>query len=813
MRQDFRDALRALRRAPAFTIVAVCTLALAIGSGTAVFSVVDAVFVRGLPYGAASRLQTVYERSDNGNSRVPSYPTFMDWQAQGAAVRDAIEGFAFVRGNGVNIPGGSDDERSIDAYVTPGFFQLMGARPLLGRTFLPDEDGPGAPRVAVISYNFFLKRFGGDPAAIGKTIPVDSVPTTVIGVMPRGFAYPNFGSGGWLPPALWQPIAVFQATHAALTLRGLHVDSRALLRLRAGTDSARAAAAMRTIQRRLADEYPAEQAHWTSIETRRLSDELFGQLGSTLLLISSAIGLIVLLACANVANLLLVRSSSRARELAVRAALGAGRWRLVRHVLAEASVLALAAGVAGAGLSAAFVAFVRSFAAQRLPFATEFFVDARAVLFTIGLTAATALLIGALPALHADRGNLAARLRGGAAPGLGGVAERRARNVLVTVQFAVAITVLIGAGLLIQSVRRVSSVALGYDPEGVVSFAIAPPAHRYESPAEAAALYKRIMNAALAVPSVEAAAAAGGALLPTRLETDEHLGGSVPPEVIYHLISTDYLKIRRTPIVAGRDFSDDDMRSPTGFLITENLAKQLWPGTSAIGKRITVHRSSQARADFGQPITLPVVGVVADYHQYGPEDKPPAQVFLPYTLEVWPWMTFVVRARQASAIIPSLERAIRGVEPAIVFYGKPSTAQTGYSFADPRVFVASLMTAFATTALILAAIGLYGIVAYGVAQRTREIGIRIAIGATGRSITSLVLSSAAKLVVVGVGGGLVAAAGATKLLQSMLFETSTMDSATFISVPIILALVAMAASLVPAYRATRIDPIVAIRAE
>ncbi|MEP6491901.1 MAG: ABC transporter permease [bacterium] len=813
MRNDLRDALRALRRAPAFSLVAVVSLALAIGSATAIFSIVDTVLVRGLPYRDAGRLQTVYEHSDNGNDRVPSYPTFKDWQAQGVSVRDAIEGFAFVRGNGVSVLGNDGPEQGIDAYVTPGFFQLMGTRPLLGRTFIPDDETPSAAPVAVISHDFFMRHFGGDPAVIGKLLSVDSMPTRIIGVMPPGFAYPNFASGGWLPPALWQPVAVFQATHPALTLRGLHVDSRALLRLRAGTDSARASAAMRTIARRMADAYPAEQAHWTSVILRSLSNEMFGDLSSTLLLIASAIALVLLLACANVANLLLVRNSIRARELTVRAALGAGRWRLARHLLTEAGVLAAAAGVAGGALAIALVAFVRPFANQRLPFATDITVDARAALFTIGVTAATALLIGVLPVLHADRGSLAARLRGGMAVDADGGRERRVRNVLVSIQFALAITVLIGAGLLIQSVRRVSSVPLGYDPDGLISFAITPPKHKYDSPAQAAALYQRILEALRAVPSVETAAAAGGALLPTKVETDEQRGAAVPPQAAYHPISADFLKTRHTSTVAGRGFTEEDMRSPTGFLVTETLAKQLWPNGTAVGQRITVHRSSQARADFGQPITMPVVGVVADYHEFGAEAKPPAQVFLPYTLEVWPWMNFVVRASRTAAVIPAITRAVHDVEPAIVFGVKPTAERDGPSLSDPRVLVASLMAGFAATALLLAAIGLYGIVAYGVAQRTRELGIRIAMGATERSILTLVLGQAAKLVAGGVVVGMLAAAGTTKVLQSMLFETTRTDAVTFVVVPVILAVVATIASLVPAYRATRTDPIVVIRAE
>jgi predicted permease len=815
VRQDFRDAFRALRRAPAFSVAAILILSLTIGGATATFSVVDAILVRGLPYANASRLQTIYERSDDGALRTPSYPTFTDWRRDSAAVRGAIDGFAFVRGNGVMISvAGGDPELEIAAYVTRGFFPLVGTTPFIGRAFAPGEELPSAPRVAVISYDFFIRHLGGNAsAAIGKTISVDSMPTTVIGVMPRGFAYPNFAGNGWLPPAVWQPIAIFQSKHAALSLRGLHVDSRSLVRLRAGADSARASVALHTIQQRLASEFPVEQAHWTGVTMRGLSEELFGQLGQTLALIAGAIALVLLLACANVANLLLVRNSVRARELAVRSALGAGTWRIARHLIAEATVIAVVAGLAGAGLGAAIVKLLRPYAGLRLPFATHIAIDGRALVFTIALCAATALLIGVLPAVQANAGDLVSRLRDGHGAGIA-TGPRRARSALVVIQFSLAITVLIAAGLLIQSVRRVSNVDLGYDAKNVVSFTVFPPAGRYDAPAQAAALYQRILKATRAVPSVEMSAVAGGALLPTKLETEDRPSSNAGPQVTYHPVSTDYFKVFRVRIVEGRGFTDADMRSPNGFLITETLAKRLWPGTSAVGRRITVHRSSQARADFGQPITLPVVGVVADYREFGAEAKPPEQVFLPYTLEVWPWTVFIVRSSTTPATLAALERAVKDVDPAIDLRGKPSAGGgPAIRFSDPRVFVTALMTGFATTALLLAAIGLYGVIAYGVAQRTREIGIRIAVGATPRRIATLILGQAAFLVAVGAGTGLLAAAASTKVVRALLFETTPTDAATFAIVPIVLALVAAIASIAPVYRATRTDPIVAIRAE
>lgn len=815
MPHDLRDALRALRRAPTFAAVAVLTLSLAIGGAGTVFSVVDAIFIRGLPYRDADRLQTIYERSDVGGLRVPSFPTFLDWQAQTPVLRDAIDGLAFVRGDGVMVPGTDGPERRIDAFVTPGFFDLMAVHPMVGRTFSTTDEMPGAPRVAVISFEFFVQRFGGDRSAIGSTISVDSVPTTIIGIMPRGFAYPNFaGSGSWLPPALWQPIAVFQATHAALTRRGLHVDSRAIVRLTRHSDSARVAAAFKAVQRHLADAYPVEQSHWTSIRLQALPDELFGPLSSTLILIAGAVVLMLALACANVANLVLIRASVGARDLAVRAALGAGVWRLARRQFAEVALIAAIAGVIGSWLASVAIRVLKPYAAQRLAFAGDIAVDWRAGAFVFGLVLVVAVVVGLLPVLQITRTSLIARLRIGAGAQAQGVAERRTRDALATVQLALAIAVLIGAGLLIQSLRRVSNVDLGYDPN-VLSFAISPPAHRYDEPAQAAALYKRILDAIGHVPSVEGAAAAGGALLSTKVETEGQSGGA-PPEALYHPVSDRYLSVMKIRVVAGRGFTDEDMRTPAGFMITENLARKLWPGTSALGRRITVRRSSQARADFGQPITLPVVGVVADHRVFGPEAEPQMQVFLPYTLEVWPWMSFAVRAPRTAAVAAQVERALHDVEPGINYLGeKPHAARGGLAplLTDPRVFVMGLMSVFGFVALVLAAIGLYGIIAYGVTQRRREIGLRLAVGATGRNVVALVIRRAMILVglgiALGVGGGL----AASRLVRSMLFETNVADPTTIALAPCLLAVVAMVASAVPAARAARIDPIVALRGD
>jgi predicted permease len=419
--------------------------------------------------------------------------------------------------------------------------------------------------------------------------------------------------------------------------------------------------------------------------------------------------------------------------------------------------------------------------------------------------------------MQTGRLNLIDRLRGGAAS-RGGAADTQVRNALVAIQFALAVTLLVGSGLLIQSVRRIASVDLGYDPRGLVGFSVSPPAHRYDQPAQAAALYARIINAVHAVPGVSDVAAAGGAWLMTKVDVQDRAPSNAAPALaVYHPISTDYLRTLRVSLVSGRSFTDADMRSPmsAGLLVNDSLARQLWPHGNPLGARITIYRQSQARVDIGQPITLPVIGVVRDYRQFGATTPSLPQVYLPYTLEVWPWMSFAARTGGSPAVLAGVEKAIKSVEPAVTFFGEPSFDRSGQRppLSDPRMFVTALLSGFAAVALLLAAVGLYGVVTYAAAQRTREIGIRVAIGATPANIMRLLMGQASRFVLVGLAGGLLAAAGTVRVLRSLLFQTGTLDVATFVVAPIVLVVVALVASCVPAVRAGRTDPAGVMRAE
>ena len=821
IRRDLRQAVRALRHAPGFAATAIATLAIAIAATTIVFGVIDGVLLRALPYRDSQRLVNVFEANEDGTGfRLPSYPTYLDWQRQTDGAASPFAGTAYVRGNQVEYRRDEGVERVGAAFVTPGFFALLGAPPLVGRTFTADEEQPGGARVAVVSFAFWKTELGGDPAAIGRRVDLDGQPTTIVGVMPNGFAYPTFAS-------VWAPIATIVPTDAGLAKRALHVDARVLARLRADGDSARAATAMRTVARRLAAEYPAEQAHWTGVSLQPVRDELLGTATQPMLLaLGGAVLMVLLLACANVANLSLVRLAGRGRELAIRAALGAGRGVVVRQLLTESALVAATGGAAGVAIAATGVSLVRRAWGGVLPRGDAIALDWRVAAFAVAVTAGAALLAGLLPALRASPPASLAALRAGGRGATGGAGDARVRATLAALQLALALVLLVGAGLLLRSFRRVQEVPLGFDPDGLVAVAIAPPPHRYAEPAQAAALYDRLIDAVRAVPGVENAAVTNhlpltGAFVPSVARVPGRPSRRDDERVLYRTASAGYLTTMRMTLRRGRWFTADDMRSPTGFVINETMAKQFWPGADPIGQPLEVHRASQARPDFGQPIDGVVLGVVADVHQQDQGSDPAPEVYVPSTQEVWPWASLVVRVRDPERSSPALRRAVLGVDPAIplrsggggIFGGIVTVRSLVASTVVQRRIALTMATVFAATALLLATLGLYGVVAHGVAQRTREVGVRMALGATPAAMLRLIVGQGARVVVAGAVLGLAGALAATRLIQAMLFRTPAWDPWTYAAVTALLAAVAIAASWLPARRAARLDPTLALRGE
>jgi putative ABC transport system permease protein len=710
----------------------------------------------------------------------------------------------------------ADGVRLLVGYrVTPGFFQLLGTHPMLGRAFAPEEERADAPPVAVISYGLWRHELGGDPAVIGRTINVDSVPTTIVGVMPEEFNYPDFTQ-------LWLPIAPVEARWAPLQSREVHADSRTIVRLRSPRDSAAATAALGVVAARLAAEYPASSARWTAIDLWPMRKQVIGDIGGTLFTLAGAATLVLILACANVATLALIRGSVRARELAVRVALGATRGRIARQLCAEVAVIALAGGVGGMAFAAGIVTAVRRVMGARLPRSSGLAVDGGMFAIGIAVVLLAAMVVSLAPVLRTTRQAIGERLHGWRHDSGIGRRDSIVRGGLVSAQVMLAVTLLLGAGLLLQSFRRLYAIPDDYDTAHIATAAIFPPSPKYDRPAAAADLYDRIRTAVAHVPGVDAAAMVNhiGGRLPTKVEIAGRSSDETGKNTAYYVTaSSEYQAAMGFRMVRGRWLDDADMRSPdaSGFVINESTAKKFFDGENPVGRIITVHRASQARADIGQPISGPILGVMQDVHWQGQENRVEAEVYVPYTREVWPWITLVAHARYPGRVAADIRKAVLGADPNIPLssdnsYSGVQTPKGGVTF-DRRELTLTMIGAFAAVALLLAAIGLYGVVAYGVTQRTRELGIRMALGATHRDVAWLVLSGVGKLVAAGVVVGLAGGFAATRLIRSMLFHTAPTDPLTFAVVPVTIIVVALGAAWSPARRAMRLEPTIALRAD
>ena len=815
MLQQLLFVRRSLRRAPTYTAAAVITLALGIGAITSVLSIVDGVLLRAFPYRNVNELAMVIEQIDANNGRLPSYQAFKDLQqAVSANAGGPVKDIAFLRGNGALLRTEAGVERTIAWWTSPGYFRLMGAAPLHGRVFTADEERAGSNRVAVLSYRFWKKRFSGDSAIVGRVLNIASAPTTVIGVMPREFEYPSFVD-------FWIPIAHIEATDVALQQRGMHVDSRTIVRLKSDADSAKAAAALSVVAARLASAYPDEAAHYTHITLPPINNELLGDIKPTLLLLTVAAALVLLLGCMNVATLSLVRASIRARELAVRAALGASRARIVRELFVEGATLSLMGAAGGVALAFGVVSGVRRWAAFALPRARELTVDGRLLMIALGVSVLAMELTSRAPAWQASRLALGAQLHGGLRGAAGNRLDTRVRGALVALQFGFAVMLLIGAGLLLQSFRRLNGVGSGYDADKIASVAVFPPVPHYSRPADARALYDRLRDAVKAVPGVQHVAlmnhAPGGGIT-TRVDLPGRTVDPSQQQVLYGTASAEYLQTLGARVKQGRWFSDEDMRSPdaAGFVINETMARRFWPSVNAVGQSVILHRASSGRPNVGEAMYGTVIGVVSDMHSFGNDSPVPAEAWVPYTREVWTWITVLARAENPSLVAPAIRKAILSVDPNIPLdaglTGGVSYERPGSSF-DRRELTLSMISAFAACALVLAAIGLYGVVAYTVTQRTREVGIRLALGATRSSIVRLVMGGALKLVTIGIAIGLGAAFAGTRVISSLLFNTTSTDVVTYVVVPVSLALVALLASWWPTRRAVRVDPTIAMHSD
>ena len=814
---DLRAAARVAMKRPGFSLAVALTLALGIGANTAVFSLINSIILRPLPYPTSGRLYTLFEQDSLGAARqLVSHPTFLDWQEQA----DGFSGLAYIHGTALSHQTSDQSGLLLGAFVSEEFFPTLGVPALLGRALSPDDYLPGNSNVAVLSHGVWRNTFGGDSDMVGRTVTLASEPFTIVGVMPPTFAYPNWGQADtelWLPiPSLPPP------DMTALRQRGFHADSRIVARLKADVPLARAREQMDAIARRLAVAYPEASARWTRVSIQSLREFTVGNTPTRLFMLGGAVAVVLLICCVNLANLYLAQGAARTPEFAIRAALGAGRGRVLRQLLAETLLVASVGGALGMLLAVGAVHLVRVNATARLPRVSEIGVDAGVLAFGIGLTVVTAVLFAAVAVRRVASTPLANFLgeRAGTALSRGG--RGRLPAWLLAAQMGLTVVLLIGAALLARSYWRLSDVDPGFNPDRLVVTHIEPPSPTYDDQGAAVRLYDRVAQSVGAVPGVAQVALINhapfsGGGLPTRAAIGHAPTGSRDElTVLFRTVSAGYFAMMRIPVVAGREFSDVDVRGPPGPLMVNEVLARRWGGKSPVGDRFGVLKAARTRPDFGQPLVGTVVGVVRDVKHFGLDAEPDPVVYVPYTHNPWAAMALVTRTvLPPEQLLPAIDRAVRLAEPAIPTTGMGLGAATidsriRRSYAPQRLN-AALVSAFAVVGLLLAAVGIYGVMSYTVALESQEIGIRMALGAAPSGVIRAVVGRVARIAVIGLAAGMAAALALTRLITGLLYQVEPTDPATFVAVGVLLLVVAVLAGYLPARRAAAVDPVVALR--
>jgi putative ABC transport system permease protein len=824
MLSDLRLALRALRRTPGFVAAAVLTLGLGIGATTAIFSVVDATLLRPLPYRDAEQLVTLWSHREDPTAEIPpSYADFEDWRRGAAGPGRRVQDMAFARSESLLLRGGDGARMVNTAFVSDGFFRTVGGRPLLGRTVTADEERAGGARTIVLGHRLWQARFGGDPTVVGRTLDFAQGSYTVVGVMPPGYEYPGRWAEAWAPLA---PLAANDATvRARLARRELRVDARVIARLAPDASTRAAQADLATVARRLAAEQATSNRDW-GVHVTPLREQLVQGVRQALLVLLGAVGLLLLVACADVANLSLVRALARTRELSVRAALGATRTRLARQLLAESVVIALGGGVLGAGLAVIGVAVLRRAAPavtlfSATPTLDTLAVDGRVLGFALAASLATALLFGVVPALHATRDGASGAMREGARGADATGAGRRARDAVVALQIALTLVLLVGAGLLGRSFANLRTHTPGFPIERLVMMRIEPLDARHGTPEQLVALYDRLRVAAAAIPGARSAGFVNHLPMTGAVGTDVRVpGGADSLMAIFRVVDGAYFATAGIPVRRGRGLTDMAAAARPGsvdvpVVVSAELARQHWPRGDALGRPLTVFKQVSGRADFGQPIPALVVGVADDVKLASLEETDPIPtVYVPMTANPWRWGFLVVRAAgDPATLVSDLRRAVREVDPDLPLTDVTTGAARLEDATAERRFNLVIIAAFAGSALLLAAVGLYAVVAHGVGQRRGELGIRAVLGALPGALVLLVLREGARVAAIGLGVGLALALAATRLLSGMLFGVGVRDLSTYLGVTVLLAVVALLAAFVPARRAAGVSPSAALRGE
>ena len=807
--QDLRFALRRLRRTPGFTLVAVLTLALGIGANTAIFSVVNAALLRPLPYPESGQLVRVYPTRDGQRNSV-SPPDFVDWQEQAGVFEHAA---ALNSYSDFTLTGGESPARIPGAQVTADFFTVLRAAPVFGRGFRASDAVVGQDKVAILGYGLWRQRFGSQADIVGKSIELDGTRYTVIGVMPRDFDYPHDAE-------LWTPLAF--TTNELTTQRGAHYLD-VVARLAPGVSLERANAAMRSLAGRLAEQYPRTNKAW-SAQVVPLRDALVGDVRPALLMLLGAVGLVLLIACVNVANLLLARSMSRARELAIRTALGAGRSAIVRGILSESIVLALLGGAAGLVVAAWSVSALTALQPDALRGVGPVSIDGTVLGFTIALAIVTGFLFGLLPALQAARiTDVSGRLKDGSRSATGGREWWRARGALVGVEIALSVMLLVGAGLLIRSFVHLMKTDPGFRTEHLLTFNISLPDASYPKPEQSDVFFTRLLTEVRTLPGVEGASAVFGLPLSgfsyqislhtldrRALPSDE--ADQLPSPQI-RIVAPDYFDVLGIRLLRGRPITDaDNAHAARAVVVNETAAKLYWPGEDPIGRSITVGTTFGMG---GERAGGTVVGIVSDLRDFGPAEAAKPEVFLSHSQVPVTYMSVAVRTAspESETLLASIRARLASIDPNVPIYRARTMDQLlGDSVAQPRFYML-LLGMFALSALLLAAIGIYGVMAYIVGQRTHEIGVRMALGARGEQVLREAVARGMRPAIMGLGAGLAGALALTGILTKLLYGVTASDPLTFVGVAVVLTAVALLANWIPARRASRVDPAIALRSE
>jgi putative ABC transport system permease protein len=810
--QDVRYALRQLRKSRAFAAVGVVTLALGIGANTAIFSVVNGVLLRSLSFKDPDRIVRVWHvppaKSFPGMTTFSvSAANYLDWERQ----NHVFEGMAIYTFHGFTLTG-SDKPEQVDACAaTSGFFSTLGVQPMLGRAFTPEEDQPGRSNVVVLSHRLWQEHFGSNPGIVGHDIKLDGQSYLVAGVMPASFQFPDFAQ-------MWTPMAW---TDKEKAVRGEH-HSVVIARLKPGIDLKRAQAEMNTISSRLEQQYPEDDKGWGALVVP-LHEDMASAVKPALLVLLGAVGFVLLIASVNVANLALARTFSRQKEIAIRTALGASSTRVLRQLLTESVLLALAGGVLGLAWAHSGIRLIMAFLADKLPHSVDVGLDAKVLSFTAAISVAVGILAGVLPALRLTRNNVSQSLKQGLGRTDADSSGNRTRSILVVSEVALSLILLVGAGLMIRSFQNLHGVNPGFDSDNVLTMTAMVSRAKFPTPDQQIHFFEQVLQRVRTLPGVESAGVVddipldnGGSHQPIAIEGRPTLPMSEQPEVDVRLISSGYMRAMRIPILRGRDIRDADLAGrPAVVLISESMARQFWPGEDALGKRLTL--------TFFPDAVREVVGIVGDVKLDGlDQTRPSAALYFPLDQVSAPsnggWnsfpMTLVVRSASGpTGLASAVSNAVHEVDREMPLRDILTMDELVANSLTQQRFNMLLLGAFAGLALLLAGVGIYSVLSYSVRRSVREIGIRMALGAQLSDVLRRVVLEGMKPTLLGVAIGAGGALALGRVLSGMIYGVKATDPVTFLAVAVLLAVIALLASLIPAYRATKVDPMVALRYE